>query len=219
MRVRHQLRDEPLGLGRVRDRPLQPLHDGGGDGQETRRARLHAARHVGDERFLADFLGNVVGLVVVLAVGGHGGVEVDQLRQALGHPLGHPGDDHPAEAVADQDDVAQVLVLQHVDDVGDEVVEVDGRAGEVDALAEAGAGRGVDVVAGRPQQRRDRVPDEGAGPLAGDQDERRRGSVLGGGRGDPAGRQARRRGRRRRDKRAAAAARHGGRGSSALRRP
>ena len=46
-------------------------------------------------------------------------------------------------------------------------------AGEVDALAETGAGRGVDVVAGRPQQRRDLVPDKGAGPLAGDQHKRR----------------------------------------------
>ena len=36
-------------------------------------------------------------------------------------------------------------------------VEIDSWAGEMDTAAEAGRGRGVDIVAGRPQQRDDRA--------------------------------------------------------------
>ena len=88
--------------------------------------------------------------------------------------------------MADQDDVVQVLVLQHIDDVGDEDVEVDGRAGQVNPVPQPGAGHRVDVMPSRPQQGSDGVPDKGPGPLPRDQHEGGpptfgdRGSVLGG---------------------------------------
>jgi len=44
-------------------------------------------------------------------------------------PLGHPGDDHPAVAPADERDVGQLLERENVGDVGDVGVEVDRRVG------------------------------------------------------------------------------------------
>ena len=60
-----------------------------------------------------------------LAVDRVGGVEVDEPADAVGGPVGDAGDHHAAVAVADEDDVAQVLEREHVDDVGDVRVEVD----------------------------------------------------------------------------------------------
>ena len=44
---------------------------------------------------------------------------------AVGGAVGDAGDDHAAVAVADEDHVAQVLVVEHSDDVGDVGVEID----------------------------------------------------------------------------------------------
>ena len=57
-----------------------------------------------------------------------GGVEVHEAADAVGGPVGHAGDDHPAVAVADQDHVAKILVVQQRRDVGDVGVEVDAGA-------------------------------------------------------------------------------------------
>jgi hypothetical protein len=48
--------------------------------------------------------------------------------------------------VADEDDVAQVLVLQHVADVVDVHVEVDVSSGEMIPFAETGQSRGEHQV-------------------------------------------------------------------------
>jgi hypothetical protein len=46
-----------------------------------------------------------------------GGVQIDQLPQPVGHPLGHARNDHSSVAVPSQNDVVQVLVREDVEDV------------------------------------------------------------------------------------------------------
>ena len=50
--------------------------------------------------------------------------------------------------MAHEDHVAQVLVVEQLDDVADVVVEVDRRVQEVGALGQARERRGVDLMAG-----------------------------------------------------------------------
>jgi hypothetical protein len=63
------------------------------------------------------------------------------------HLLGNAGDDTAGVGVPGQHDVLQAFVFDQVDDVGDVGVEIDGGRQEMDALAEAGERRGVDLVA------------------------------------------------------------------------
>jgi hypothetical protein len=63
------------------------------------------------------------------------------LRDALARAIGDAGRHHPAVAVPDQHDFAQILHLQHADDVGNVSVEIDRRSGEMGTLAQAGIGR------------------------------------------------------------------------------
>ena len=89
-----------------------------------------------------------------LAVGRHEGVEVDELGDPLGHPVGDAGDDVAGRAVPDQQHAVEVLVAHEVDDVGDVRRHPDLRGRQVGPLAETGQGRRVDLVALRAQQRR-----------------------------------------------------------------
>ena len=57
------------------------------------------------------------------------------------------GDDAAGVAVPDEDDVAQVLVAQEVDHVGDVDVEVGVGAGQMGAFPEAGQADRAHVVA------------------------------------------------------------------------
>jgi hypothetical protein len=93
-------------------------------------------------------------VVEVLAILGHGRVEVDELCQPLRHPVGDAGDDHPAVAPADEHDILEVFVLQDIDDVLDVGVEVDVGVAKVDPLAETREGRREDIVPGSAQERR-----------------------------------------------------------------
>src|SRR3990172_3806448 len=52
------------------------------------------------------------------------GVQVDEVGDALRHAVRRARDDHAAVAVADEDEVAQVLVLDDVDHVLDVSAEV-----------------------------------------------------------------------------------------------
>lgn len=48
-----------------------------------------------------------------------GGIEVDELRDAVGGPIGGARDHHAAVAVSDEDHVLQVRPRQEVHDIGD----------------------------------------------------------------------------------------------------
>ena len=94
-------------------------------------AALATRRH-GPRRLLVT--GAFVGRDVVhhrFALEGHVRVEVDELPDSLGDVVGHAGDHHAAVAVADEDDVGEVLVVQHRGDVRDVRVEVGLGGGEV----------------------------------------------------------------------------------------
>jgi hypothetical protein len=67
----------------------------------------------------------------------------------------------------------QVRKLDGVHDINDVGIQVNGRVGEMDAIAETSARDGVNVIPCLSEQRRDRVPDEGPGPLPGNEHKRR----------------------------------------------
>ena len=87
-----------------------------------------------------------------LAVPCHRPVQVDEVRDPPRQAVRNAGDDHRAVAVADQHDVAEVLVLEDAEHVLDVGVEVDPGVGEVDPLAKPGEGRGEDLVTSSSQQ-------------------------------------------------------------------
>jgi hypothetical protein len=63
---------------------------------------------------------------------------MDELRQSVAHAVSHTGDDHAAVAVAHEDHVSQVLVVENGHDVPDVGVEVCPGIGPVRAFTEAG---------------------------------------------------------------------------------
>ena len=95
------------------------------------------------------------------------------MADPVGGPIGHPGDDHAAVAVPDEDHVAQILVVQHGDDVVDVQVEVDVGAQQVRPFTQAGQGRRVHLVPRRPQEPGDPLVAPAAVPTAVHQDVRR----------------------------------------------
>ena len=84
-----------------------------------------------------------------LSVVGHERIEIDQLRDAVPRAVGDAGRDHAAIAVADQRDVAQILVLDDVENVLDVGFEIDRRIGQMLALAETGVARRDQAMPGR----------------------------------------------------------------------
>ena len=66
----------------------------------------------------------------------HEGVDIDQLPDLVAGAVGDPGRDHAAIAVADQHDVAQILVLDDIQHVLDMRIEIDRWIGQMRALAE-----------------------------------------------------------------------------------
>ena len=70
----------------------------------------------------------------------------------------------PGVAVADQDDVVQVLSLDQVDDVGDVGVQVDLGRGLVGAVPQPGERHRVDLVALAAELVGDRLPGPTAEP-------------------------------------------------------
>jgi hypothetical protein len=71
---------------------------------------------------------------------------------SFGDVLERAGDHEPAVGEAEQDDVAEVLVPDGVDDVGDVRGQAHLRARKVGALADAGQARREDLVAGGPER-------------------------------------------------------------------
>ncbi|KAK0347484.1 hypothetical protein LTR94_002338 [Friedmanniomyces endolithicus] len=84
-------------------------------------------------------------------VPGMGGVQIDQLADALGRAIGDTGDHHPAIAVPDQDDILQPLERHQRHDVLDMRVEVDVGVQQMGALAKARQRRAMDLMPRRAQ--------------------------------------------------------------------
>ena len=87
--------------------------------------------------------------------------------------VGDAGRHHAAVAVRDQHDVAQILHLEHADDVGNLGVEIDRRARGMGPLAKAGIGRRPQLMASGPQQWAHFLPGPGCRPGAMGDDEHR----------------------------------------------
>lgn len=105
-----------------------------------------------------------------LAIGRDHRVEVDQPRYPVRDLAYHGGDDHPGVAVPHQYHVAQLVLHQEGDDVGDMGVEADVRTEQVLLLAVTGQRGGEDPVPGPGQQGDHPVPDAPAVPGAVDKD-------------------------------------------------
>jgi hypothetical protein len=60
------------------------------------------------------------------------------MREPVGRTFGRPGNHHPTVTVANQDHVAQILVLEDVDHVLYMRIEVDLGVGKVRAFSQAG---------------------------------------------------------------------------------
>src|SRR4051794_1249201 len=86
------------------------------------------------------------------------GIQVNQSPDALGYPVGHTGDHHPAITVAYQDDVMQSLPEYHVDHVIDMSLETDTGRGEMNPLAQASQGRPKHAVTASGEEGVDDAP-------------------------------------------------------------
>ena len=63
------------------------------------------------------------------------GIEIHQMREALGNALRHRSDERPAIAVPEEDHLTQILIDEDIDDVGDMRFQVDEWMGLMGALA------------------------------------------------------------------------------------
>jgi hypothetical protein len=106
-------------------------------------------------------------------VTGHERIEVDEVPYSPGDVLERPGDHEPAVGEAEQHDVAEVLVPDGVDDVGDMRGQGHLRTGQVRTLADAGQAGREDLVAGRPERAAHLAEAVRAAPRAVHQDENR----------------------------------------------
>ena len=88
----------------------------------------------------------------------HERVQIYDVGDAFGHPIGHAGDDRARGAVPEEHNVAEILILQHIDNVVDVHVESDLGASEMAAFAEPRQCRSDDVVTALPQERGDFPP-------------------------------------------------------------
>jgi hypothetical protein len=85
-----------------------------------------------------------------LSIRWHFGIEVDELRQALGQPVRYATNYHASVAVTDQRYIMQILVLQQAYHVLDVCVQIDVWACKMRALAQPGEGWGKNLMAGGP---------------------------------------------------------------------
>lgn len=111
-----------------------------------------------------------------------GTVEPTNTTRANRSPIRRLADRDARTAVTDQDDIAQIEVLDLVDDVLYTGL-LSGR--HMPLLGEAGQRQRVRAVPGRPQLRHDLVPCRGPGPCACDQYEFRHGENVAQGFGNP----------------------------------
>src|SRR6185312_17487926 len=94
------------------------------------------------------------------------GVEIDQRRDLVGNLVGHAAHDHAAIGMADQNDLAEILIVDNAEHVLDMRVEVDAAIDQMLALADAGQGRAQHIVPRLAQPLLDRFPDNASRPRA-----------------------------------------------------
>ncbi len=99
------------------------------------------------------------------------GVDVDEVAQALGHPVRDGRADHAAVGVDDQHDLVQLFHLDGVGHVGDVRLQRDRGRHEVHALAHAGERHGMHAMPGPGQRRHHVAPAPAAVPGAVDEQE------------------------------------------------
>ena len=152
------------------DRHVDPARakpfDIGGRCIRRRRIRRHAPAVAGLRQLLHARTRHLVQVEQRLSVLRHEGVDINQLRDPVARAVGHAGGKHAAIAVADQHDVAQILILDDVQHVLDMRIEIDGRMGQMRALAEARVARGDQPMPGRLHQRVHLLPGPARGPRA-----------------------------------------------------
>src|SRR4051794_41285231 len=93
-------------------------------------------------------------------------VDIDELPDLVARAVRNPCCTHAAIAVADQDDVAQVLILDDVQHIGDMRLEVDRGNGEMRALAESGIAWRHQAMAGLTHQGMHLLPGPAGRPRA-----------------------------------------------------
>jgi hypothetical protein len=104
------------------------------------------------------------------AVGERSGVQIHQLGDAIGHPVGHARDHKTGVAVPQEHDVVvEILELYELDHVGDMGFEVDFGACEVHPFAQAGEGDGIDIVTLLSESTGDSLPTPAPEPTTTDQ--------------------------------------------------
>src|SRR5262249_27240693 len=163
-------------LERLRHEPaLQPVAIAlAGDTETLRRKRGNAPAVADRPRRLADRV-RAGAEVVEQALAGlrHERIEADELAHPVASAYCHAADDQPGVGVADENHVAELLGLEHPDDVLHVSLEVDLGTGEVGTLAEPRQRRGVHLVRGVTEQPRDTEPAPPTVPCAVNENEAR----------------------------------------------
>jgi hypothetical protein len=92
------------------------------------------------------------------------GIQVNDVSDLLWRAIRDACNDHTGRTVADKNDVPQILVLQHVDDVSDVHFEADLGASEMTPFAESSQRGSEHEVPSLLQQRHDFLPEPRAMP-------------------------------------------------------
>ena len=106
-------------------------------------------------------------VIVRLTIARHGGVQIDEVSNAVVRLLSDSRDHRPAIAVADQRDIVQVVVVQKADDVSDMRVQPDVGAKQMRSLAKTGQRRRYHRMTAGVKRRRDIAPAPATKPRAG----------------------------------------------------
>src|SRR6185437_2033755 len=101
-----------------------------------------------------------------VAVIGHEGVDINQLRDSFARAVGDAGRDHAAIGVTDQADVGQILELDHAENIRNMRVEIDVGMRQVSALTQPGQRRRDQTVPARAHQRVHFLPAPAGAPGA-----------------------------------------------------
>src|SRR5258708_14683411 len=116
--------------------------------------------------FLLELFSKLRGIQIEprLSVRGHQSVEVNEAANPLPGALGRTADDEAAIRMSDQDDVPEVIHLQHADNVRHMGVQVNGRTDQMCAVSRSGKRYRKRTMPGSLQKRNDPVPAPAAMP-------------------------------------------------------
>jgi hypothetical protein len=88
----------------------------------------------------------------------HNGIEIRELRDPFGNPIGDPGDRHAPKVVSYENHLDKLFAFDGCDQVFDESVDRDPSSEEVRPFAHAREAWGVDPAAGSAQSISDALP-------------------------------------------------------------